>query len=167
MGTGLVVFMALWATYVLGICPAERRINTLNRVIPEKQQVLKQIDAKSGQYRSLKAQLNQYKHKAGHREKDFELLRYVEAAVREMKMDNSVTSMKQDIMEFNGGYSQITGEVKLESVSLQQLVGLLLKVKNSPYGLKTSSLYVRKNTKNPEYLDVLIQISTLNSSQDK
>jgi len=161
LGLGLIVFICLWAVYVLGISPAEQRIDTLTRVIPEKEKVLVKLVKKSNQYRLLRAGLDQYKAKADHRDKNFELLGYIETVVKELNISQNVTSMKQDVTPLNGDFSQVISEIKLESVTLQQLVELLLKVKNSPYGLKTNSLYARKNTSNPEYLDVLIQISTL------
>jgi hypothetical protein len=167
MGLGLVVFISLWAVYVLGISPAAQRIDTLKRVIPEKQRVLEQLIEKSNQYRVLRAGIDQYKAKADHRDKNFELLGCLETMVKELQMGQNVASMKQDVVDFNGSFSQIIGEVKLESVSLQQLVEFLVKIKSSPYGLKTNSLYARKNTKEPENLDVLIQVSILNPTAGK
>jgi hypothetical protein len=158
---GLIVLAAVWVLFVFGIRPAAERIETLNRVIPEKQKELGVIREKSAQYLTLLAGLDDYKRKASSEEKGFELLPFLESLNEQLHLAQKVTAMKQEVLPIDSNYYQIIVETELQNLTFQQLIELLLKIKSSPHHLQIKSLYAKKNTANPNLLDSVIQISTL------
>jgi hypothetical protein len=162
---GLVVFVTAWGLFVLVIKPAIGRIETLSRVIPEQNSVLGELQAKSTQYLTLKAGLDDLKRKANLEKGKFELLTFLESTTREDGLTEKVTTMKQEILPLDSNYCEIIVEVGLENLTLEQLVKFLIKIKSSNHFLGIKSLYTKKNAVNPNLLDTVIQISTLKPNE--
>jgi hypothetical protein len=158
---GLTVLAAVWVLFAFGIGPAAERIETLNRVIPEKQKELGVIQKKSAQYLALRAGLDSCKRRAALEEKGFELLPFLESLNDQLHLAEKVTAMKQEVLPIDSNYYQIIVEAELQDLTFKQLMELLLKIKSSPHHLQIKSLYAKKNTANPNLLDSVIQISTL------
>jgi len=155
------IAVAAWTSFALGIRPAIERIETLTRVIPEKQRMLEALRVNSTQYLALRAGLDDLKKRAASEEKDFELLTFLEAIASELHLAKKVVVMKQEILQLNSTYSEIIVETELENLTFEQLIEFLLRIKPSNHLLWVKSLYTKKNTNNPDLLDTAIQISTL------
>jgi hypothetical protein len=158
---GPIVLVAAWALFVFGIRPAAERIETLNRVISEKQRELGELRTKSAQYLAMRARLDDYKRKAASEEKGFELLSFLESINDQLHLKEKVAAMKQEVLQIDSNYCEIIVEAELENITLQQLMDYLLKVKTSPNCLQVKSLYAKNNTANPELLDTTVQIAVL------
>lgn len=161
---GLIFFVVVWALFVFAIKPAFARVEVLTRVVPEKTAALKDIKAKSQQYLALQAVLNEFKAKANAQGKDFELLTFLESAVSQEGLTGKVTTIKQKVLPLDSDYTEIVVEVGLESITLDQMIKLLIKVKSSEHFLQIKSLYTKKSTMAPGHLDTVMQISTLRSN---
>ena len=157
---GLIV-VAAWTSFAFGIRPAIERIETLKRIIPEKQRILEDLRVSSMQYLAWRAELDDLKKQAASQEKDFELLTFLEAITSQLHLAKKVVIMKQEVLQLNSAYSEIIVETKLENLTFEQLIEFLLKIKSSKHLLWIKSLYAQKNTSNPDLLDTTIQISTL------
>ncbi len=158
---GLLVLAAVWALFALSVRPAIGRIETLNRVIPEKQRELDELRASSAQYLALRAKLDDIKRKATSEEGGFELLTSLESMTTEFGLVGKVATMKQEVLQLDSNYYEVTVETRLENLTLKQLIEFLLKIKSSNHLLWIKSLYTKKNATNPNLLDTVIQISTL------
>lgn len=162
---GLIVLVATLALFVFGIRPAIERIETLNRVTPEKQGEFDELRAKSAQYLALRAKLDDIERKVASEEKGFELLTFLESITTELGLVEKVATMKQGVLQLDSNYCEIIVETKLENLTLKQLIEFLLKIKSSNHFLWIKSLYTKKNTTNPNLLDTVIQISALKPSK--
>jgi len=158
---GLAVVVGAWALFALGIRPATERIETLNRVIPEKQMMLEELRKKSAEYLALRASLGGYKRKAASVERGFELLAFLESMTTKLHLAKKVAKMKQKVSQLDANYCETTVEIELESLTLKQLVEFLIKTKSSDHLLRIKSLFAKKDTTNPNLIDTVIQISTL------
>lgn len=158
---GSAVLVTAWILFVFGIRPTVERIDTLNRVIPEKQKALAELRAKSAYYLELQAQLTDYKKEAALEKDDFKPLAFLESLTREANLAKKVVTMRQEVLQLDSDYCEVIVEVKLESLTLEQLVEFLLETKSSKHFLRVKSLYARKNTTDSDLLDTVIQISAL------
>ncbi|HUW19182.1 MAG TPA: type II secretion system protein GspM [Sedimentisphaerales bacterium] len=158
---GLGAFITAWALYVLAVRPAVERIETLNRVIPEKQKQLQELRVKSAGYLAMRARLDSLKKEAASMEKGFELLSFLESVTKEHDLAKNVATMKQQVLQLDSQCSETIVEVKLENVTLKQLIEFLLETKSPRRFLRIKSLYAQKNSTNPNLLDAVIQISAL------
>ena len=161
MGVGLIAAVVVWSFYVLAVRPTAERVQTLKRVIPEKQHVLEQLRATSAQYRTLQSKLDGYKRRASSEAGNFEPLRFLESTTNRLHLTKKVASMKQEVLQLDSGYCEVIIEIRLETVTLKELVDLLLRIKSSEHALWTKNLYARKNSANPDLLDASIQVSAL------
>jgi len=158
----LTVLVSAWALFVLGIRPAGERIHTLNRVIPQKQKTLEQLRTKTAHYLTLQARLSNLKRQeAALDQKGFELPAFLESITTQLHLAEKVAAMKQELLQPDSDYCETVVEVKLENITLKQLVDFLLKIKSSNRFLRIKSLYTKKNTSNPDLLDTAIQVSAL------
>lgn len=160
-GIGLVTLVGVWALFVLGISPAIERIETLSRVIPEKQSQLGELQTKSAQYLTLQAGLDNLKRKAASQEKGFELPAFLESIAGQLHLAKKIATMKQELLQLDSAYSRIIVEVKLEDITLKQLVDFLLKIKSSDHFLRIQSLYTKRNATNLDLLDTAVEVSVI------
>ena len=163
--TGLVFFVAAWTLFVLGIRPALERIETLNRVIPEKQSELEQLSIKTGEYIVLYDGLKDLRTKIDLQEKTFELLPFVESLVQECGLTKNVVTMKQMASQLETNYLETVVEIKLENLTLRQLVDFLWKIQSSKVLARTERLYIKKNLTNTNLLDSIVEIRNLKPAQ--
>ena len=156
--TGLAIFVAAWALFVFGIRPALERIETLNRVIPEKQNELEQLNKKAGEYITLYESLKDLHAKIDLQEKTFELLPFIESLVQECGLTKNVVTMKQMVSQLETKYYETIVEIKMENLTLRQLVEFLWKIRSSEVLARTERLYIKKNLKNTNLLDSIVEI---------
>ena len=86
LSVGLTVVLAAWALYALAIRPASDRIRTLQRVIPEKQAELRELQAKSTQYMALRNEFAHARTQMASQEPDFQLLPFLETLIDRHKL---------------------------------------------------------------------------------
>jgi type II secretory pathway component PulM len=158
---GLAAVIAAVAFTAFCVAPAVERINTLNRVLPEKQKILQDLKAKSGEYLTLQAGLDNLEKQSAPDGKEFELPAFLESMTNELGMAQKVAQMKRQILQLDPKCAEVIVEVKLENVMLKQLVEFLLKTKSTSRFLQVKNLYIEKSRNDPALLDAVIQISTL------
>lgn len=155
LSVGLIVGIAAWALYGLAIRPAQDRIRTLQRVIPEKQDQLKQLQAKSAQYTALRNQLDQLQTNRAAQEPDFQLLPFLETLTERKKLAGHV-SMEPDLLQ--AGSAEIGVTIELHDISLKDLIDFLTDVETSKSMVRVGSLHIRKSPKNEALLDSTVGI---------
>ncbi|MCJ7729776.1 MAG: type II secretion system protein GspM [Sedimentisphaerales bacterium] len=161
---GLAALIAAVAFTAFCVAPAVERINTLNRVLPEKQKTLQDLSAKSREYLTLRAGLDNLEKQSAPGGKEFELPAFLESMTNELGIAKKVAQMKRQMLQLDPKCSEVIVEVKLENVMLKQLVDFLLKTKSSSHFLQVKNLYIEKSRTDPALLDAVIQISTLTIS---
>lgn len=165
LALALAVFTGGWGLYALAVKPALERTTTLGRVISEKQVELEKLRAKSSEYISLSENLSSVRKKVASQEKGFELLPFLETMIREQGLASKVAAMKQRVLQLGTDHSDTVVEVRLENLTLRQIIDFLQKVESSNVLAKTKSLYIKKNITNMEMLDSIIEIHNPKLSQ--
>jgi len=66
--------------------------------------------------------------------------------------------MKQRVLQLGANHSETVVEVRLENLTLKQLIDFLRKVETSKVLARTKSLYIKKNLTNTEMLDSVVEI---------
>ncbi len=156
---GLVVIGAAWALYALAVRPACDRIRTLQRIIPEKQAQLRQLQNQSAQYTALRRELAERQTQMTSPEPDFQLLPFLEALVERHKLTKHVVTMEPDSRSSQPGYAE-TVVVELREISLKSLTDFLIAVQTSESAVRIGSLLIRLNPNNDALLDSTVGISS-------
>ena len=149
---------AVWAIYSLVIEPVQSRIETLHRVIPEKQDELREIQACSTEYMALRRARRNVEARIAKQDADFQLLPFLESLIEQHKLTEHLVTMEDDALSAQPGYSETIVEIGLEGVALGQLVDFLKAVETSGVIAQIGSLYIRKNAKNETRLTSTLQI---------
>jgi uncharacterized Fe-S center protein len=105
--------------------------------------------------------------KIASQQRTFELLPFLESLIEECGLSENVSSMKQHVLEIDSNYSETIVEVRLENLSLRNLVDFLCKVETSQVPARTKSLYIKKNATNKDRLDSVVEIHNAKLAQRK
>jgi len=165
LAAGLLTFVAVWSLFALVINPAIDRIETLNRVISEKQRELEDVREISKEFTYLNSTLDYLHTKVDSRQETFELLPFLESLIEECGLTGNFETMKRQVLEIDSSYSEVIVEVRLESLSIGRLVDFLSKIDSLQAQVRTKSLYIKRNMANKNLLDVVIEVYNIESSQ--
>lgn len=157
----LIALVATAAVFAFVVKPATDRINTLKRVLPEKCALVRQLAARSSQYRALRSRVNDFENLAAAGEKDCEPLAFLQSATEELGIGRNVAYMKKDVSRLDSRYSQTIAEVRLEDITFKHLVDLLLRFKSAPGGMQAKSLYIERSNTNVNLVHAVLQVSAL------
>jgi len=162
------IFLGVWILFMFLVRPALARIETLTRIVPEKQSELTRLRAKSTEYTCLRKGLQGLRAKAAAQDQTFELLPLLESLMRESGLAKNLVAMNRNILPLDQDYQEAIVEIKLESLTLRQLVDFLAKIEGSSQVFaKTKSLYIRRNPSNTDLLDPVIELHSLKLTQTK
>ncbi len=157
----LAIIAVAWGLFSFAVRPAIERVETLTRVIPERQSELEVLQAKAGEYIALRDGLETLHTKIASQEKTFELLPFLEALIRECGLAKKVATMKQHVSQLEPNHCETIVEIELQNLTLSQLVNFLWRVESSKVLARTKSLYIKKNLENTDLLDSLIEVHNL------
>lgn len=104
--------------------------------------------------------------KVASQDRTFELLPSLESLIKQGGLEERTASMKQQELPLDENYYERIVQIRLESLTLEQLVDLLQKLESSEVLVKVKSLHIKKNLTNANLLDSIIEISNLKPSQN-
>jgi len=159
------IIISAWLLFTFAVKPAIERTETLTRVISEKQDELQKLRARSNEYIFLRDSLSNLHTKVATQKKDFELLPFLESLIRECDLVRKVATMKQHVSQLEPKYYETVVEIRLESLTLRQLVDFFWKVESSEVLARIKSLYIKKNLTNTDLLDSVVEIHNIKSAQ--
>jgi type II secretory pathway component PulM len=158
LAVALGIFVSVWSLFAFAVNPARDRIETLNRLIPEKQNELRKLQAKSSEYIFLQDSINRLRTKIADQQNSFQLLPFLETLIRQSGLEKKVVSMKQQVMLLDKEYSQTIVEVRLQNLTLSQLIDLLRKVESSDVLAKTKMLSIKRSAIDTGLLDSAFEV---------
>jgi len=165
LAAGLVAFIAACVFYMVGISPALERIETLNRVIPEKQSELERLRIKTGEYIALHDSIEDLRTKIALQKETFELLPYAESLIQECGLTKNLVTMKQQASQLATDYHETVVEIEMENLTLRQIFDFLQKIQSSKVLARTKTLHIKRNPTNADLLDSIIEIRNLKLTQ--
>ena len=164
LSIGLIVALAAWALYALAVRPACDRIRTLQRIMPEKQAQLRQLQTQSAQYTALCSERAQRQTQTASPGSDFQLLPFLEGLVERHKLTKQVVTMGPDARSPGPGDAD-TVVIELREISLKQLTDFLIAVRTATSTVRVGTLLIRQNSNNEALLDSTVGISGPKSSR--
>lgn len=166
LAVGLGGFVAVWAMYSFVVGPAIERMETLNRVIPEKQDELDSMRAKAAEFVALIDGLDEMRVKIAAQDPAVELLPFVEALVNKHGLSQNLVAMEPpQTSQFGSGYTQTVVQIRMEKLSLRQIFDFISQLQSSQMLADTKRLYIKKNAKDASLLDAEVDVSNLRLSQ--
>ncbi len=163
LGVAVAVLVSAWLLFAFAVKPAIERTETLTRVISEKQDELQKLRARSNEYIFLRDSLGNLYTKVASQEKEFELLPFLESLIQECGL--TAVKMEQHVSQLDPKYYETIVEIRLEALTLRQLVDFFRKVESSEVLARIKSLYIKKNLTNKDLLDSVVEIHNVKSAQ--
>lgn len=158
LAVGLVIFVGIWLLFAIGVKPALARIETLNRVISEKQQELEKIRTKSKEYNFLRDGIDDLRTKIASQPDNFELMLFLESLIAECGLSSNVYKMDKQELPLDSSYYETIVEIRFENISLNQLVNFLVRLESSRVLAKTKSLYIKRNPSDKNLLNSTVEV---------
>jgi hypothetical protein len=147
--------------------PMRDRIETLQRIIPEKQNELQEIQACSAEYLALRRARESVEARIAEQDSDLQLLPFLEKLIERHQLTPHLVIMEeQDNAISQAGYAETIVEIGLEGVALRQLVQFLEAVETSGIVVQIGSLYIRKDAQDPTKLTSTLQIHSPRPQQE-
>lgn len=150
--------VACWALYAAVASPVRDRIATLQRVIPDKRDELRDVQAKSAEYSAKREAFEGLRARIAGQEADFELPSYLEELVERQQLGAHVATMTPNTLQLQPDYSETIVGIELEAVSLQQLARFLEQIETSQVFAAVGSLHIYRSPQDEALLNATIEI---------
>jgi type II secretory pathway component PulM len=155
LGWGGVIVLGL-VVYMTAIDPLLQRITMLDRLIPQKQRELEQLNRLRDDYGRLKGQVDADVRALG---TDFSLATFAEKTVLDNVGKSHLAGIKpQPELPFEN-YQEVAVEVRLEKVQLGQIVSFLAGLEQAPQRLRVKRLEIKSRFNEPDLLDAAITVA--------
>jgi type II secretory pathway component PulM len=158
LAVSLAGIVGVGSVYAAVVKPAYHRIQTLERIIPEKQSELHALEAKSVEYLALCREFENFRTKAAARDASFQLLPYLESLIERHSLTKNIVAMAPDAVQVQPDYCETTVKVELAGVPLKQLLGFLKDIEASEVCTQIVSLDIRRNATDDALVDSTIDI---------
>ncbi len=160
MAAGAVLFGLIVAFQVF-VRPAISRVRTLKRVLSDKRQVLGELLTKSQEYNAISRELEKIRLEIQRQPEERKILSFVERIQKDCGLMQKVVYMKPSTMVVNDVYEETTIEIKLQSISLDQLIQFLLKIESSELTIGIRTLDIQRGVRDSNLLDTIVQLVSL------
>ncbi len=150
--------VAVWGIYGLAIRPARQRIATLERIIPEKEQELAQIQEQSREYRALHREFAELQSRMARQDPNFELPSFLESVIERQRLTARMVGMQRSELQSPSGQVQTLVEISFENIGFKELIGFLRAIEESDAPTTVGVLHIGRKEGRAAGLDAKVQI---------
>ena len=150
---GFIVLQAMVLPYV------EAR-QTMTRSLSRNETELVDIQLLRQEYLELKSRQGDIEKRLTERTPGFSLFSFLEEQAAATKVKNRVTYMKPTANEIDEGFNESIVEMKMERVTLDQLVAFLVKIESEEKIVSIQRISIQENGQEEGLLDTVLSIKT-------
>lgn len=144
----------------LGILsPYREKMSQLEAKMVSRQRQLRELRELESQYARLKAQMAMAERRLEGKGKSFSLFSFVEATTESQGIRDNLVSLRPHKVPAQGEFNEESVEVKLDRVSLEQLVRLLYALESAEAFLQVKTLKVKSRFDDSSLLDTVLTIT--------
>ena len=153
------VGLLLALLYTLVIDPLMAHSAQLDRRIEKAQRDLQELYTLQREYQGQKRVLDNINEQL-RRQKDVAIFSRLEELAGDTGIRSKILYMKPTVSTPSEAYEEESVEIKMEGVTLEQLIRYLYQVENSPQFLKIKRLYIKPRFDNRQLLTAIFRVST-------
>ena len=142
------------------IFPFFKERSQMKRGIIAKQVELRDVLESSAKLKALRSNSQGIEQSLMKREPGFALFSYLERAGRMAKVKDNIKSMKPSDSKGQGDYKESTVELRIEAITLQQLVDYLYQIESSEKAVFIKRMSIQTNKIGKGYIDAVLQVLT-------
>lgn len=124
------------------------------------EKILEEMISLSSEYKSLKSDGDVIQRNISIRSQDFTLFSFLEKQAGRAGIKSNIKYMKPSTSTEAGPYKQSSVEMRLDDVSLKQLVDYLYYIESRENLVSVKRISIKQGRSKPEYLTVLMQVIT-------
>lgn len=155
----LVVFLFLLFQFV--IFPFADARERTSRSITSAESTLRELAVLSAEYRSLGVASQEVGRMIENRPENFSLFSFLDREAGEAGIKPNISYMRPSETIDQGTYRESSVEMRLENITMTQLVEFLSRVESDRYLVTVRRIAVKRTENPPGYLSVLIQLVTV------
>jgi general secretion pathway protein M len=152
--------IALFLIFQFLIFPFFEERKRIQRGIRAREDGLKEMVKLGAEYQIHKKGFQGIKQILARREKGFTLFSFLEKAAGESELKGHIKYMKPSDSKGTGPYKESMVEMKLEGITLNQLVGYLYRIESPENIVSIKRISIQENKKESGYLDTILQVLT-------
>jgi general secretion pathway protein M len=157
MVAGVAILLAL--LFIMVIDPMLAYSARLDKQTVVAQRELQEVYTLQQEYQRQKAVVDRINAQLK-RQKNFSVFSRLEELAKQTDTRNKILYMKPTVSSPSDAYEEESVEIKMEDVTLEQLIKYLLQIENSPQFMKIKRLYVKPRLENRQLLSVIFRVST-------
>jgi len=142
------------------IFPFFEKREKLKKGISARNKDLVEMKVKSVAHQTRKNSSFEVQAALARRKKSFTLFSFLDRAAGAAKVKEHIKYMKPSAPKVTGQYKELTVEMNLERITLDQLVGYLHGIESQEDFIIVKRISIKKNKKEPGYLDAIMQVLT-------
>jgi general secretion pathway protein M len=154
------VFIGIFCLFQFLVFPFFETRRKFQRGINAKEDGLQEIVRLSSEYNRYRRSSQGIQQVITNRRKGFTLFSFLESKAGDAGVKAYIKYMKPSISTEAGPYQESMVEMKLEEITLSQLIGYLYRIESPDNVVSIKRVSIKKNKKKPGYLDTILQIVT-------
>lgn len=152
--------LVLILLYFAVVAPYRSALNRLDRQIAVRSVQLQEVKSLQTRYLELKQQMTQMERLLGKRQ-DFSALTFVENLVERTAGRENLLSMRPQSPEIRNEFTVDAVDIKLERLTLKQLLELLLGIEEAATPMQVKKLYLKQRFDDRSLLDATMTVTAL------
>lgn len=154
-GIAFVLLVSIW----LGvISPYRESMELLDRQIASRQQQLEEMQELAARYQTLETQIRQAQNRPS-RSRDFSLFSFVETLAEDLSVRDRLVSLRPNETSTRGEFKEESVEIKLERLTLEQLVQLLYGLEEGEAALDVKNMRLKTRFEDRSLFDMTASVS--------
>ncbi|HZC80901.1 MAG TPA: type II secretion system protein GspM [Nitrospiraceae bacterium] len=157
---GGVTVIAAALVFLLIIDPLMATIDKLDRQARRKAKDSQELMLVAQEYVAKQARIDKLEQRMPNPPAQFSLLAFMEEATTSAQIRDRITGMQPQAPMIVQGYQETAVDLRLEGVSLPQILALLVAIERAPYDVQVHHLQMKPKYDNPANLDATLRIVT-------
>lgn len=154
------VSISIFFLFEFLIFPFLDKRERIQKGIKAKEAGLREIVMLGAEYQAIKKSSQVMDRLLTRRKKGFTLYSFLERAAGEAAVKDNIKSIKPSASKGKGPYKESMIEMKLNAITLNQLVGYLYRIESPEHVIKIKRISITENKKGPGYIDAILQVLT-------
>ena len=154
------IFLFCFALFHFTVLPLLHARQQTQKALIQKQEDIKKIRQLQQEYRQLQDQAMNIQNRLEKRSPAFTLFSFIEERATKAKVKQLINSMTPSTSEGEGPLQESRVDLKLEKISLPQLVDFLQLIESTEDAVAIKRISIQENSKEEGLLDVVMQIIT-------
>jgi len=155
-----IIIIAVFCVLQFIVFPFFEKKGRLERGCIAKEKVFNEISALSAEYKAYNKRSLKIRDIIEKRKKGFTLFSFLEKTAGDTAVKDHIKYMKPSELQSAGPYKETMVEIKLEGITLKQLVDYLYRVESSRNAICLKRISIKENKKETGYIDVVLQVVT-------